>query len=77
VVTSDVDLLCKDLIKHKDDFQLYRLVITGSGPVSLELYKGVEIQRTDLKNTYGEADIIILDQLAVVKPQSVIVQLVV
>jgi hypothetical protein len=34
VVTSDIDLLCKDLIKHKDDFQLHRLVITGSGPVS-------------------------------------------
>jgi hypothetical protein len=35
----------------------------------LELYKGVEIQQTDLKNTHWEADTIIIHLLAVVKPQ--------
>jgi len=68
-----IDLLCEDLIKHKDDFKRHRLVITGSRPVPVELYKGLTIQRRDLETTQEEGDTIILHQLAVVKPQSAIV----
>jgi hypothetical protein len=76
-----IDLLCKDLLKHKDHFQLHRLVITESGPVPLELnyiklHERVEIQLTGFKKTEEVdtiIDTIIIHKMAVVKPQSVIV----
>ena len=68
-----IDLICEDLIKHKDDFKQHRIVITSSCSVPVELYKGLTIQRRDLENTQEEADTIILHQLAAVKPQSAII----
>lgn len=65
--------LCEDLIKHKKDFQRRCLVITESHPVSVELCKGLTIQKRYLETNQEEADTIILYQLAVVIPLSAIV----
>lgn len=68
-----IDLLYEDLINHKEEFQKHRLVITGSHPTPVELYKGLAIQRRDLETRHEEADTIIPQQLAIVRPQSAIV----
>ena len=68
-----VELVCEDLLKYKDDFLLHRLVITGSQSVPVELYKGLIIQRQDLKTTQEEGDTIILHHLSVVEPQSAVI----
>ena len=65
-----IDLLCEDFIKHKEEFQHHRLVVTGSHSIPFELYKGQLIQRRDLETTQEEADTILLHQLAVVNPES-------
>ena len=65
--------ICEDLVKHKDDFLLHRLVITGSQSVPVELYKGLIIQRQDLKTTQEEGDTIILHHLSVVEPRSAVI----
>ena len=67
-----IDLLCKELIKHKDDFPQHPLVIDGSLSVPVELYEELTINSLDLDNTMKESDTIIIYQLPNINPQSTI-----
>ena len=46
-----IDLMCEDMAFHKDYFSQYKLVITGSDPVSVDINRGVIIKRQDMKTT--------------------------
>ena len=56
-------------MNHKDELQQHKLVITGSIPTPVELYKGVAIMRRDMETFQEEADTIIVEQLAFVQPE--------
>ena len=46
-----IDLMCEDMAFHKDYFSQYKLVITGSDPVPVDINRGVIIKRQDMKTT--------------------------
>ena len=68
-----IDLLCEDLVSHKEEFQRHRLVVTGKLSVPVELNKGLLIKRYDMETTQEEADTILVQQVASVKPDSALV----
>ena len=62
-----IDLICEDLVNHKDEMQQHRLVVTGSLPTPVELHKGVSIMRHDMRTNQEEADTILVQQVAFVQ----------
>ena len=68
-----IDLICEDMAFHKDDFSQHKLVLTGSDPVPVEINRGVIIKRQDMKTTQEEADTMIVQQVAEVKANQVLV----
>ncbi len=66
--TQLIDLICIDLVLHKDDLKQHKLVVTGRDLISVELDSGVLISMPDMGTTHEEADTIIVQQVASVKP---------
>ena len=61
-----IDIICEQLNHiyqqhHSGDER--RLVITGQNEVLVEVHRGIVINRTDLKTSQEEADVIIIHQL--------------
>ena len=68
-----IDLICEDMAFHKDYFSQHKLVLPGSDSVPVEINKGVIIKRQDMKTTQEEADTMIVQQVAEVKANKVLV----
>ena len=68
-----IDLICEDLRSHKGDLRHYKLVVTGTNPVPIEINCDVIIQRQDMYTTQEEADTIIIQQVANVPSQKALV----
>ena len=62
-----IDLICEDMAFHKDYLLQYKLVLTGSDPVPVEINSGFIIKRQDMKSRQEEADTMIVQQVAEVK----------
>ena len=59
-----IKLVCQHLRKQCNTFPAdKKLVVTEQEPVPFEINKGVIIQRSDMRTTYEEADVIIIQQL--------------
>ena len=59
-----IKLVCQHLRKQCDTFPAdKKLVVTEQDPVPFEINKGMIIQRSDLRTTHEEADVIIIQQL--------------
>ena len=51
----------------------HKLIVTGQGPVPLEIYNGYVSSRPDLKSTQEEADTILVHQVSLLGPAKAIV----
>ena len=67
--TQLIDLICEDIKAHSDLVTQKTLVVTGSDHVPFEISQGVTIQRHDMENMQEEADTIIVQQVADVRPK--------
>ena len=68
-----IDLICDDMAFHKDYFSQHKLLLTGSESVSAEINRCVIIKRQDMNTTQEEADTTIVQQVAEVKANKVLV----
>ena len=71
-----IELIRKDIMTHNHllIFLTKKLVITGADPVSVEINPGgIIIQRQDMKTMQEEADTMIVQHLADVKPKNALV----
>ena len=67
-----IELICKDIMTHSHllIFTTKKLVITGAGPVPVEINPGsIIIHRKDMKTMQEEADTMTVQQVADVKPK--------
>ncbi len=61
-----IDIICEQLnhiYQQHHSGDEHRLVITGKNEVPVEVHRGIVINRTDLKTSQEEADVIIIHQL--------------
>ncbi len=65
-------LICKDLTSNRDDFMQHKLVITGSDPVSVDINSCILIKVMDMTTTQEEADTIIVQHVAHVQAERVL-----
>lgn len=68
-----IDLICEDVVSHKNDFMPNKLVVTGRDPLPVEINHGVVIRRQDMRITHEEADTLIVQQVASVQSQKALV----
>ena len=71
-----IELICKDIMTHSHLLisTTKKLVITGAGPVPVEINPGsVIIHRQDMKTMQEEADTMIVQQVADEKPKKALV----
>ena len=61
------------MASQKDDFKQHKFVLTGNDPMPVEIKDGVISKRHDLKTTQEEADTIIVQQVAKVNANKVLV----
>ena len=61
-----IDIICEQLnhvYQQHHSGDEYRLVITGQNEVLVEVHRGIVINRTNLRTSQEEADVIIIHQL--------------
>ena len=71
-----IELICKDIMTHSHllIFTIKKLVITGADPVPVEINPGsIIIHQQDMKTMQEEADTMIVQQVADVKPKKAVV----
>ena len=71
-----IELICKDIMTHSNllIFTTQKLIITGADPVPVEINPGsIIVHRQDMKTMHKEADTMIVQQVADVKPKKALV----
>ena len=68
-----IDLICEDMAFNNDEFSQHELVLTGSDHVQVVINRGVIIKRQYMKTTQEEAHTMIVQQVAEVRANKVLV----
>ena len=66
---NELELICKDIMTHSQLFMTMKLVITGTDNLPVEINPAsVIIYRQDMKTVQEEADTVLIQQVAYVRP---------